>query len=121
MTMRSVKLILPDEKPISWNKMYSGRHWSERSAEAKRVHMVVRAALDPEWAIFDVPVAITVTAYFKNKRVQLDASNIAAKFYEDGLIGWLITDDKPAYVQSMTTVSLLDRSNPRVEIEVRAI
>ncbi|MCP4083193.1 MAG: RusA family crossover junction endodeoxyribonuclease [Planctomycetaceae bacterium] len=116
--MRKVTLTLPGEQPISWNKMYAGQHWSKRQAEARRVHLAVRIALDPDWPIFDTPVAITVRAYFKDRRRQLDCSNIAAKLYEDGLIGWLIKNDSPQYVRSMTTVSLVDRKNPRVEIEI---
>ena len=119
--MRTITLTLLGEKPISWNKMYTGQHWSKRNAEAARVHLAVRAALDPNAAIFNTPVSITVRAYFKDKRGQLDASNIAAKLYEDGLIGWLITDDKPEYVRSMTTVSLLDRQSPRLEIEIKEV
>ncbi len=118
---RAITLTLIDEKSISWNKMYTGFHWSKRKAEADRIHLAVRAALDPDCHIFENPVEIEVRAYFKNKREQLDASNIAAKIYEDGLIGWLIEDDGPEYVRSMTTVSLLDRGNPRVEIEIREI
>jgi hypothetical protein len=117
--MRQITLTLEGEQPISWNKMYSGWHWAKRKAEVDRVHLAVRAALDPDWPMFDRPVAITVRAHFKNKRVQLDASNIAGKLYEDGLIGWLVQDDKPQYVRSMTTISLLDRENPRVEIEIK--
>jgi Holliday junction resolvase RusA-like endonuclease len=119
--MRTVTLTLPNEQPISWNKMYAGLHWSKRQTEARRVHLEVRVALDPDEALFDKPVAITVWAYFKNKRVQLDCSNIAAKLYEDGLIGWLIEDDSPQYVRSMTTISLIDRENPRVEIEIKEV
>ena len=118
---RAITLTLIDEKPISWNKMYAGLHWSKRKAEADRVHLAVRAVLDPACDTFENPVEITVRAYFKNQREQLDASNIAAKIYEDGLIGWLIKDDTPEYVRSMTTVSLLDRDNPRVEIEIKEI
>jgi hypothetical protein len=114
-----ITLVLEGEQPMSWNKIYAGLHWSNRKTEARRVHMAVRTALDPDWPMFDGPVAITVTAYFKNRRLQLDASNIAAKMYEDGLIGWLIEDDSPQYVRSMTTISLLDRERPRVEIEVK--
>jgi hypothetical protein len=111
-------LTLPGEKPTSWNEFYSGGHWGKRNKEADRVHLAVRAALDPNHGLFENPVAIIVRAYFANKRTQLDASNIPAKFYEDGLIGWLIVDDTPEYVRSVTTVSLLDRDNPRVEIEI---
>ena len=116
-----VTLVLPDETPISWNKMYSGMHWAKRKAEVDRVHLTIRAAIDPCWPMFTKPVNITIVVYFKNKRVRLDASNIAAKLYEDGLIGWLIKDDNPDYVRSMTTVSLLDRANPRLEILISPI
>ncbi len=119
--MRITTLILPGEQPISWNKMYSGQHWSKRQAEALRVHLAVRGEIDPNWPMFDGPVHIIMTAYFKNKRVQLDCSNIPAKLYEDGLIGWLIEDDGPQFVRSMTTVSLLDRDNPRVKIEIKEV
>jgi hypothetical protein len=119
--MTKVILILEGEKPISWNKMYSGLHWSNRKIEVDRVHMAVRGALDPDWPMFSGSVAITITAYFKNRRLQLDASNIAAKLYEDGLIGWLIKDDGSKYVKSMKTVTLIDRERPRVEIEVKAV
>lgn len=119
--MRTITLTLPSEQPMSWNKMYSGLHWSKRREEAARVHLAVRGALDPNEPMFDKAVAITVRAYFRNKRVQLDASNVAAKLYEDGLIGWLIEDDSPKYVRSMTTVSLRDRKNPRVEIQIEEI
>lgn len=118
---RTITLMLEGEQPISWNKMYAGLHWSKREIEARRVHLAVRVALDPDWPMFDRPVHITVTAYFKNKRVQLDCSNVPSKLYEDGLIDWLIKDDDPQYVRSMTTVSLLDRQNPRVEIEIKEI
>lgn len=119
--MRTITLTLPGEQPMSWNKMYSGLHWTKRKREADRVHMSIRVALDPNEPMFNTPVAITVRAYFKDKRCQLDASNVAAKLYEDGLIGWLIVDDKPEYVRSMTTVSLIDRQNPRLEIEIKEI
>lgn len=119
--MREITLTLEGEQPISWNKMYAGLHWAKRKAEADRVHLAVRVALDPDWPMFVKPVVITVRVYFKNKRIQLDASNIAAKLYEDGLIGWIIQDDSPQYVRSMTTVSLLDRKNPRVEIEITEV
>ena len=119
--MRSITLTLSDEQPMGLNKLLSRVHWSDRDEEVARAILAVRVALDPDEAMFDKAVAITVRAYFKNKRVQLDCSNIPAKLYEDGLIGWLIQDDSPKYVRSMTTVSLLDRQNPRLEIEIKEI
>ena len=53
---RAITLTLIDEKPISWNKMYAGLHWSKRKDEADRVHLAVRVALDSDWLIFENPV-----------------------------------------------------------------
>ena len=39
-----MKIILPDEKVVSWNILYAGRHWSTRQQEAKRVHALVKYA-----------------------------------------------------------------------------
>lgn len=120
--MRQIILTLEGEQPISWNKMYSGSlHWNERREEAARVHLAVRVALDPDWVMFDKLVEIEMRVYFANRRLQLDWANIPAKIYEDGLIGWLIKNDSPKYVRGGRVLSLLDRQNPRVEIEIREV
>lgn len=102
---------------MSWNKFYSGMHWSKRKAEADRVHLLVRSAIDPNWPMFEAPVEIRITAYFDSRPT--DASNICGKIFEDGLVGWLIKDDSPEYVKSFTTASRIDPDNPRVEIEIK--
>jgi hypothetical protein len=117
--MEPITIILPGERPMSWNKLYSGKHWNVRHTEAARVHLLVRAYLDPDWPMFDCPVEIEVRVYFAKN--PFDWSNIPAKMYEDGLIGWLIKDDSPKFVQAGRVVSLLDRRNPRVEIEIKPI
>ena len=117
--MRTVTLTLDGERPVSWNTFYAGSHWSKRKAEAERVHALVRAALDPDTPPFTRPVHVTVTAYYKSRPA--DASNVAAKLYEDGLIGWLLVDDSPAHVAAVTTCSRVDRERPRVVIEVREV
>jgi len=113
-------ITLDDERPLSWNNLYSGKfHWSQRNAEANRVHLLVLAALDPDTVqMFTGPVAITVTVYFRNR--PFDPDNICAKLYIDGLKDRIIEDDTPAQVASVTTVSKVDKERPRVEIEVRA-
>jgi hypothetical protein len=118
---RTITLTLEGEQPMGLNKLLCRLHWTARDEEVARAILAVRVALDPDEPIFDTPVVITVRTYFKNRSVQLDCSNIPAKLYEDGLIGWLIEDDNPKYVRSMTTVSLLDRENPRVEIEIMEV
>ena len=111
-----MKIILEGERPWSWNKMYAGVHWSERKKEADRVHMLIKAWLADSWLPFKGRVDITITAYFKNK--PQDPDNICSKLYIDGLIGNLIEDDTREYVRKVTTISEIDRENPRVEIEV---
>lgn len=118
---RSVTIVIPNERPISWNKMYAGVHWAKRADEALRVHLVVRAYLDPDCPMFDGLVRIKMCVYSKNRRVQLDADNICSKLYIDGLIGWLIRDDDAKHVRSVETVTLLDRQNPRVEIKITEV
>lgn len=113
----SVQITLPDERPPSWNDSYAGQHWTKRKAEADRVHMAVRAAIDPEQVEpFTDLVDVTVMVYFD--RQPLDADNIPAKLYIDALKGWIIADDDGRYVRSVRTVTEVDRDAPRVVIVV---
>ena len=114
--MSGVTLVLDGERPPSWNKAYAGQFWAKRKAEADRIHLAVRAAIDPDWPLFEGQVDITVTAVFDKQ--PLDADNIPAKLYVDGLKGWLLADDDLAHVRSVRTVALVDPARPRVEITV---
>lgn len=110
-----MKIILKNEKPQSWNQMYSGVHWSVRKIEAERVHWLVRSEIVHP-TILKHPVDIIITAYFKQRA--LDPDNICCKLYIDGLKGLLLEDDTSKYVKSVKSVSLIDKQNPRVEIEL---
>jgi Holliday junction resolvase RusA-like endonuclease len=111
-----VKLTIPNHRPISWNRLYTQRHWSKRKALADEAHLLTLAAIPGDVAPYNVPVDITVTAY---NRKPLDADNIASKLYIDGLKGRLIEDDSPAYVHNVTTRSF--KGDPRVEIEINEL
>ena len=114
-----IKLVLEGERPKSWNAYWSGVHWTKRKQERDRVHLVVRAMIDPNKTyMFDVPVHIHINAFFEDKRLQLDAGNIANKAYIDALEGWYIENDKPEFVRFVTTGSFIDRERPRLEIEI---
>lgn len=115
-----VHIVLPGERPPSWNDSYAGQHWTKRQAAIERVRMAVRAAIDPdECQPFAVPVCITVTVYFADK--PQDADNIPAKLYVDALKGWVLRDDDGRYVRSVTTVTELDARRPRVVIDVEPV
>lgn len=117
-----ITLVLPGEKPKSWNEYWSGVHWSKRKKERDRVHWLVRSVIDPDKARISIwPVHIFIDAFFKDKRAQLDAGNIANKAYIDALEGWYIIDDRPKHVPMVTTSSHVDRENPRLEIVILPI
>ena len=116
---RRALIVLNGERPVSWNKYWSGMHWSKRSAEKDRVKMLVRAELDPNCQMFAQPVEVRVRAFFKGKLQ--DCSNICIKPYEDAIIGWLIEDDSPEYVTAVRVESHKDNKRPRVEIEIVSV
>jgi hypothetical protein len=109
-------IVLPGERPTSWNRYYSGAHWSKRRDEVDRVRQVVRAALTGDETPYQFAVKIIITAYFDKH--PLDCDNLAAKLYIDALKGWLILDDTMQCVKAVTTRSLIDKQNPRVEIAI---
>jgi len=115
-----VCLVLPNERPPSWNKAYAGQHWTQRRNEVARIRLAVRAEIDPEQTTpFVVPVDVTVTVFFD--RMPLDADNIPAKLYVDALRPWLLTDDDRRFVRSVRTVTEVDVKQPRVEIRIEAV
>lgn len=112
-----MKIIIPNERPMSWNEFYRGGHWSKRSGEKNRVALAVRAQIDPyEARLFCGRVDIFTTVYYQQR--PHDSDNITDKFFIDALCGWLIEDDTRQYVRWTATRSEIDRQNPRVEIEI---
>lgn len=114
-----MKITIPNERPISWNKMYSGQHWAVRQAEAERVHLLVLAHTPPRVEPFKERVDISIVSYFKNR--PLDPDNISSKLYIDGLKGRVIRDDTREYIRKVTTQSEVDAKNPRIEIEITPV
>lgn len=121
-----MKIVMPNERPVSWNKIYESRHWIFRKNLASNVHRKVIRRLEEmgyrpldKTKMFTKPVEIDVTAYFKNR--PLDADNIGAKLYIDALKFICIMDDGPKYVRAVTTRSRVDSQNPRVEIEIKEV
>lgn len=116
-------ITLEGERPWSWNKFYSGIHWTKRKEEADRIHLLVITEIkESGWLSGALPPGrfdIHTTVYFKNK--PQDSDNICDKFYIDGLIGTVLVDDDRRYVRKTTTQSEIDRKNPRVEIAIKAV
>jgi len=117
---KKVRIILDGERPQTWNKYWSGQHWAVRKADADRVHMLVRAAIDPSKAfIYDNPVKITISVWFKSH--PQDAPNICTKPYIDALQNWYIEDDNPKFLPRVEAASYVDKRRPRLEIEIEEL
>lgn len=119
-----MKIVLLGERPISWNNFYSGRHWSYRRILAEDIHQKVAFTLKAKFGRKPIPkidykVKIKVTAFYK--KTHIDSDNIPAKIYIDGLKGFLIPDDDPRFVGSVTTLSkkVETGEKERVEIEIK--
>ena len=82
----------------------------------KRVAWKVRAAMQGRDPIRG-PVAVTLRIYRKTLH-RVDGSNVA-KSLEDSMNGIIYEDD--AQIVEETWFKLLDRDNPRVEIEVEEL
>lgn len=113
-----MKIVLPKERPISWNKYYAGTNWRTRHEDALRVHALVKYSTLREKQ-FIKPVWIEITAYFAKS--PLDPDNINAKILIDGLKHTVLVDDTMQWVDSVTVKSRIDVKNPRIEIYLEEI
>ena len=100
---------------MSLNSFF-GLHWKLQNDEAQRVHQLVKYHIKPEHYLFKKKVDISITTYFKKR--PLDSDNTSAKLYVDGLKGRVIENDSPKYVGFVSTKSMVDKSDPRMKIQI---
>lgn len=123
--LKRVELVLPGERPPSWNNFYSNNvSWRDRRDISIDIHNHVRYQLLAQGfriqkIYFKNPVKIICKVYFKSN--PYDCSNIPVKLYEDGLKDFLIADDGPKYVVAVEAISLIDRLKPRVELIIEEV
>lgn len=119
------KIIIKGETLPSWNKLYAGKHWSERKRMADYWHELVGYTCirekTPKMKFPGRQVSIEVTCYFKNRAVALDPDNICIKLAIDGLKGVVIEDDDYKHVKRVGATSYVDVGNPRTEILIMYI
>lgn len=115
-------LVIPNKIPPSWNKWWSLKHWAIKKQMADEWHKIVWYAVlsaEERLMLTEKGVHITIRCYFPNQRM-LDADNICAKIIIDGLVNSnVISNDSPDWVKKVTTEPLLDRANPRTEVELK--
>lgn len=108
-----MRIVIEGHTCPTWNQAYAGMHWTKRKKLADQVHLATRAAIPAEAEMFAGPVNITVTAY---RRRLLDADNVPAKLYIDGLCGRVIEDDTPRWVKDVRT--RCRKGEPKVVIDL---
>jgi len=92
-----------NERPVTWNTFYSGRHWSKRKALRDRWHMLALAAVMESGFDRQLPWAfVGVRMNIRGKRHVPDASNVWFKAIEDAIVErGILQDDSPEYVRAV--------------------
>lgn len=121
--MGQMTIVLAGLRSPSQNDYYSSPHWSARQRMAQQIHHAVHKRLEE----MDIGpgetcrkrVSLHVICYFDKR--PLDSSNIVVKIFEDALKGWLLVDDSPKWVDTVSGTSRIDRENPRTEIIITEV
>lgn len=95
--------MIPLPEKISANKIYAGIHWATRRKHAALFHQELLPYRGKMVRKKEYPVDLVFIFTFKKQ--PLDCSNCfyMAKLLEDGLVAHgIITDDKPAFVGSVS-------------------
>jgi len=112
---------IKNHRAISWNKIYSQGHWTERSSLAQEIHSLIKAEIPwKEREILGRRVDITIRAYFKGKG-RRDSDNIASKLYIDGLKDIFLEDDDSRFVRRVTTEAIVGAVSDAILITLREI
>ena len=54
------QLVIPNERPPSWNELWSAKHWTVRKQVADRCKGVVRGEVDPEQEFIGAPCDLVI-------------------------------------------------------------
>ena len=112
-----MKIVVENHKAVSWNKLYSSKHWTVRSKLAGYIHTLMLESIGRRTLTAKFPVDISITAYFKDKR-RRDSDNICAKLYVDGLVPKLLPDDNTKYIRRVSTMAVIGAEDDKVVLEV---
>jgi Holliday junction resolvase RusA-like endonuclease len=116
-----MEIIIPAIPP-SYNK-YMGNSKSHfvYHDKKKKWLWLVRSALPHSYKTFDVPVAIKIEYFFKNKR-RRDLDNYSGKFIMDALVYYnIIRDDSIKYVPLLILKGNLGSKQEKTVINIKKI
>lgn len=99
------------------NNRYSGGR--VKKSETSRVCREVRVQKVPPVPKAHYPVSLLFRWYSKDNRKDIDNVAFAKKFILDGLVlARVLENDSRKFVNGFTDEFFIDKSNPRVEIEI---
>lgn len=101
MSMVSFEIPVRMDSGMSLNKIYGGKHWSERKRDAEQVHSLIKLILNAigKTEVFPCPVHICIEY---NCRLDIDNCGYMSKLIIDGMKGLPIKNDSPKYVQGLS-------------------
>lgn len=113
------KIVMPEERPMSVNRIWAGIHWKTRSSYKNKVKDALTAILKQYGCeLIDEKVDISLVCRMKNtSRSNLyDSDNVVIKPYIDSLRGIILKDDTTNYVGRVCVEVLADNETPGLEI-----
>jgi len=121
---KTLTIIIPAYISPSRNKLYSVKHWSQRSKIANEVHEIVASYITSKARSFlkdhKLPVDIKITQYKKSKRLA-DSDNIEDKLIIDSLKGKVLEDDDVRFVRRVTTEMIIGAEKNELHIKISKI
>ena len=106
----SIEWSSSDMKPISWNSLYSQKHWTYRKKLKDSWRNFFTERLNQFDKMFAERFEVQLIA---NSRADIDNIGIMAKFFVDSLnnMGWII-DDSPKYYKKISIISDKENMKP---------
>lgn len=69
--------------------------------------------------IYKYPIELKITWYELNSRRDIDNITFATKFIQDALVkSEILYDDSQKYIKKLSHEVLVDKANPRIEVEI---
>lgn len=119
-----ITITLADTYPPSHNLTWAGVHWGNRRALADQMrwHMAIEAKAQYPGLRIVNQVDILITAYAGRGQRAIDADNIEAKSWIDGLVDvGILKNDSPKYVRTVSLRTIDTKEETMTVIEIREV
>ena len=103
-----------------YTKMNRANRYGANALKHKNEQKVIESLLDAKVSrIHKYPCKLKITWYEPNSRRDIDNIVFATKFIQDALVKHgILENDSQKYIGSIEHKVLVDKTNPRIEVEV---